>query len=657
MNKASGEFRNYNVSFLLQILCSLLLLHTVLGLPFSRQTIVKSAREDDLISGTDFLSVFIGASIPRSGSINRSRNFNKRLDSDTSEQSFAEHTTVFVPRTAPKDSNSLQVEAFDSSSTQQDNSHTESEQDTVDEVSTGSTGVSTIQSDDNDAMNNEAQKSSLPSTSMNGANAQIVGAEPMAASSKGNEHTLNSSSDFTADSEPDTEKDERNFFSASSSNIPPSVSFELDEISTRPSSNSTTTETLSDKASATDNDHFDTSEIPIENKTFYTNPVSSKEDKNTADWSSLDAIEDDTTENQTHKVVSVRVSSSVALGTAQQSNKINHDNKYIYNTFLDSFAHDEFHRSSPESASLVTEKEPAATAVQRSQLSVEEASPSSSIISVHQESSSSDAQSRHSDFDSQGSSEPPSDPQLSPVSYHTSVSTATSNSRVQFYREPPSYHRTGSSAAETVQRTVVAQQPQPQSYGQTASVFQTAGDSSQLTQSSHQTSSSQRNVNADRQTATQQFEGETSRAQKSYITHKEPPERNYELLEENYGTPERSYATPEENYEVDEAVSVMTNGRAHGVQFPAVTTTDPALREFNSQQGQSNDPNSKFGYVVEGRNFRKYQVEERTPDGFIVGEYGVVSHDDGSLRGVRYTADGTINPRVIYDALAKFLSL
>lgn len=65
----------------------------------------------------------------------------------------------------------------------------------------------------------------------------------------------------------------------------------------------------------------------------------------------------------------------------------------------------------------------------------------------------------------------------------------------------------------------------------------------------------------------------------------------------------------------------------------------------------------KVGYVVEGRNYRKYRVEERTPDGFIVGEYGVLSHDDGSLRGVRYTADGTINPRLIYDALMKFLAL
>jgi hypothetical protein len=70
-----------------------------------------------------------------------------------------------------------------------------------------------------------------------------------------------------------------------------------------------------------------------------------------------------------------------------------------------------------------------------------------------------------------------------------------------------------------------------------------------------------------------------------------------------------------------------------------------------------NGDDSKVGYVVEGRNYRKYQVEEKTADGFIVGEYGVVSHSDGNLRGVRYTAESNINPRVIYDALLKFLSL
>lgn len=109
----------------------------------------------------------------------------------------------------------------------------------------------------------------------------------------------------------------------------------------------------------------------------------------------------------------------------------------------------------------------------------------------------------------------------------------------------------------------------------------------------------------------------------------------------NWGPLAKVYGRQEQNYEVDESVSVVTNGRTHGIQH----TQKPK------------DKDQKVGYVVEGRDYRKYRVEERTSDGFIVGEYGVVSHNDGSLRGVRYTADGTINPRLIYDALMKFLAL
>ncbi|KAK5650216.1 hypothetical protein RI129_001245 [Pyrocoelia pectoralis] len=113
------------------------------------------------------------------------------------------------------------------------------------------------------------------------------------------------------------------------------------------------------------------------------------------------------------------------------------------------------------------------------------------------------------------------------------------------------------------------------------------------------------------------------------------------------------YGRPEQNYEVDESVSVMSNGRVHGIQANKIHLSPPQIAE----KGDLNNDSQKVGYVVEGRNYRKYRVEERTSDGFIVGEYGVVSHDDGSLRGVRYTADGTTNPRLIYDALMKFLSL
>lgn len=93
---------------------------------------------------------------------------------------------------------------------------------------------------------------------------------------------------------------------------------------------------------------------------------------------------------------------------------------------------------------------------------------------------------------------------------------------------------------------------------------------------------------------------------------------------------------------------VEKQGAGNGDTATVVQTLAPA-------SGSPED--SKVGYVVDGRNYRKYRVEEKTPDGFIVGEYGVLSHNDGNLRGVRYTADSDINPRLIYDALLKFLSL
>ncbi|XP_053945680.1 uncharacterized protein LOC128855092 [Anastrepha ludens] len=175
--------------------------------------------------------------------------------------------------------------------------------------------------------------------------------------------------------------------------------------------------------------------------------------------------------------------------------------------------------------------------------------------------------------------------------------------------------------------------------------------------------------------------------------------------------------TPEQNYEIEESVSVMTNGRAHGVQgnSAATTTAKPyatrttklsnrgVIHHHQQQQqhhyhGNTNananvasdyddnggdaggldgggtgagddsvdadggktgndDEDAKVAYVVEGRNYRKYRVEEKTDDGFIVGEYGVVDHNDGNLRGVRYTADSTINRSLIQKALLTFLKL
>lgn len=108
-------------------------------------------------------------------------------------------------------------------------------------------------------------------------------------------------------------------------------------------------------------------------------------------------------------------------------------------------------------------------------------------------------------------------------------------------------------------------------------------------------------------------------------------------------TKQRIEHEPEKNYEVDEKISVLTEGRSHGVQ--------------ESSNENCKQDNCKVGYVVEGRQYRKYRVEERTSDGYIVGEYGVVRNEDGALRGVRYTADSDASPRLIYDALMKFLQL
>ncbi|XP_053648082.2 uncharacterized protein [Cherax quadricarinatus] len=69
------------------------------------------------------------------------------------------------------------------------------------------------------------------------------------------------------------------------------------------------------------------------------------------------------------------------------------------------------------------------------------------------------------------------------------------------------------------------------------------------------------------------------------------------------------------------------------------------------------DANSTVGYVVEEHNISRFRLEEKTPDGFIIGEYGVVDHSTGDVNGVRYTADSTADPHLIYETLMKFLEL
>lgn len=146
---------------------------------------------------------------------------------------------------------------------------------------------------------------------------------------------------------------------------------------------------------------------------------------------------------------------------------------------------------------------------------------------------------------------------------------------------------------------------------------------------------------------------------KQQSARREPAERDYEERQEEAAAYDEP---PEQNYEVDEAASVLSDGRVHGVQSTRGNgggsgTSDGGGGGTRGGGGGGTDAPRKSGYVVDGKHYRKYRVEEETPDGFIVGEYGVVSHRDGTTRGVRYTADSSIDPRVVYEALAKFLSL
>ncbi|XP_068201605.1 mucin-2-like [Palaemon carinicauda] len=71
----------------------------------------------------------------------------------------------------------------------------------------------------------------------------------------------------------------------------------------------------------------------------------------------------------------------------------------------------------------------------------------------------------------------------------------------------------------------------------------------------------------------------------------------------------------------------------------------------------SEGANSSVGYVAVEHNVSRFRLEEKTPDGFIIGEYGEVDHRTGDVNGVRYTADSTADPNLIYGALLKFLNL
>lgn len=234
-------------------------------------------------------------------------------------------------------------------------------------------------------------------------------------------------------------------------------------------------------------------------------------------------------------------------------------------------------------------------------------------------------------------SSPPLNPLSSPVSYRTSLKSATSGSSVSFYREPPNIPYQAVTEPTTTPTQI--ERLKHETRVETVSFHEEVVVPQRPTEKVENQS-----VVVDEDKSYQFTNIQDQNFHHVQVTHLAPSGKKKSLpftTAQNFGRQEKVYGMPEQNYEVEEALSLRTNGRVHGVQGSQTARPD----------------NNKFGYVVEGRDFKKYRVEERTADGFIVGEYGVVRHDDGSLRGVRYTADSNINPKVIYEALVKFLSL
>ena len=115
------------------------------------------------------------------------------------------------------------------------------------------------------------------------------------------------------------------------------------------------------------------------------------------------------------------------------------------------------------------------------------------------------------------------------------------------------------------------------------------------------------------------------------------------------------------------AKAQFQSGEQHNVKQSAHWSLDVGDEEdpaaaFDQQLDQSppdgdSDSEENEDMFISDHDAHKYLVEEKTPDGYIVGEFGIVNRSSGNLRGVRYTAHGSINPQLIQDALRTFLSL
>lgn len=244
--------------------------------------------------------------------------------------------------------------------------------------------------------------------------------------------------------------------------------------------------------------------------------------------------------------------------------------------------------------SLVTEDQPAATAVQRSQLSVEESSPSEIISHQEQPQQAQSPIDLHSEKVIATVVEVPNHPQTF-VNYHTSVSTATSNSRVQFVRAQPR-SRTFSQGTNNYQQespadgTLNREQKSFQHDQRPAEQRRTHSFSSQgqnLQQQLHQ-HLQQPHLQHSQQIQLHQQQQQQQQARVQLLQHQlqqQQLQQHRQLGQLHREPTERNYELPERNYEVDEHLSVVTNGKAHGVQpsLPeAPTTEQPQVRVKSS---------------------------------------------------------------------------
>lgn len=190
------------------------------------------------------------------------------------------------------------------------------------------------------------------------------------------------------------------------------------------------------------------------------------------------------------------------------------------------------------------------------------------------------------------------------------------------------------------------------------------------------------------------------------------PETNHGTPEINHGTPEINHGTPETNHGIQRSTempigstSTVTDTLVTEATVSTSTGSSPDVNVFGASKalnqankiplngasimeldkspldGQSSlkqelgvltasdDCNGsdcdheiglnmgQLGDSEFDQDAHKYQVEEKTPDGYIIGEFGVISRSTDGFRGVRYIAHKSIDKQLIQDMLQTFLSL